>query len=292
MRPVTVAPSSIAGGGSVSPTRTSNVRVTGSACGATSRTRPLRRHLRVVGQTNRDHRIGGGPGAAPAPGRRTPRPDRPCGRAFAIICPACTTAPARGPTAVTTPGASASSSVKLTRSCAGLELRLGGVDLGLRGLHGFQRLIVIGARRPALIEQRVLPLEMVARLSELRLGRGERRLGGAQRVHLVLRFELGDDLTGLDLVAEPQVVFQQAAGNAEGEIDLDLRPRCGRSERSARRLRSFPPSPSAPGAAAARRPSRRPDCRPRAPAPRTARRSAGATDGPSAHCLDSCKKPQ
>src|SRR5262249_23643711 len=40
IRPITVAPSSIAGGGSVKPTLTSKVRVTGLACGATSRTRP------------------------------------------------------------------------------------------------------------------------------------------------------------------------------------------------------------------------------------------------------------
>src|SRR5437588_10546568 len=41
MRPVTVAPSRMSGGGSVRPTLTLNVRVTGSACGATSRTRPV-----------------------------------------------------------------------------------------------------------------------------------------------------------------------------------------------------------------------------------------------------------
>ena len=41
MRPVTVAPSRIAGGGSVNPTLIAKVRVTGSACGAISRTRPV-----------------------------------------------------------------------------------------------------------------------------------------------------------------------------------------------------------------------------------------------------------
>ena len=40
-RPVTVAPSRIASGGSVRPTFTSKVLVTGSACGPTSRTRPV-----------------------------------------------------------------------------------------------------------------------------------------------------------------------------------------------------------------------------------------------------------
>src|SRR3984885_10367410 len=41
IRPVTVAPSRMAGGGSLTATRTLNVRVTGSACGSTCRTRPF-----------------------------------------------------------------------------------------------------------------------------------------------------------------------------------------------------------------------------------------------------------
>jgi hypothetical protein len=42
-------------------------------------------------------------------------------RILTIICPACTTDPARGPTSVITPGASASSCVKLTKSFAGFN---------------------------------------------------------------------------------------------------------------------------------------------------------------------------
>ena len=41
MRPVTVAPSRMASGGSEMPTLTWNVRVTASACGEISRTRPV-----------------------------------------------------------------------------------------------------------------------------------------------------------------------------------------------------------------------------------------------------------
>src|SRR5262249_59938419 len=41
IEPVTVEPRRIASGGSVRPTFTSKVRVTGSACGETSRTRPV-----------------------------------------------------------------------------------------------------------------------------------------------------------------------------------------------------------------------------------------------------------
>ena len=82
MRPVTVAPSRIAAGGSVSPTLTSKVRVTGSACGATSRTRP-------VARSRSDHRSGvtviaGSVGADAHELRRHvehARRARPCGRA-------------------------------------------------------------------------------------------------------------------------------------------------------------------------------------------------------------------
>ncbi len=151
-RPFTVAPSSIAGGGSVSPTRTSKVRVTGSACGDDLADAAVRDDVRVAGQA--DERFPDRAAAARSTWAGTSNTaSRPSLRAsVAIICPAWTTAPARGPTAVTTPGASASSWVKLTRSCGGLELRLRGVDLRLRRLQRLQRLIVVGAGGPALSE--------------------------------------------------------------------------------------------------------------------------------------------
>ena len=72
----------------------------------------------------------------------------------------------------------------------GLQLRLGGVDLRLRGL---QRLLAPGRNWARVVqpcfEQRVLALEVIARLGQLPLGGRELGLRGAQRVHLVLRFE-------------------------------------------------------------------------------------------------------
>ncbi len=91
-------------------------RVTGSACGATSRTRPCA----VTGSSVRLTVICGSGGAdlssCAGTSKTASRPS--CRASRTIICPAWTTVPARGPTSVITPGASASSSVKLTRSCA------------------------------------------------------------------------------------------------------------------------------------------------------------------------------
>ena len=53
MRPTTVEPRRMAAGGSVSPTLTSNVRVTGSAWGETSRTRPAAVTVGIVVQADR-----------------------------------------------------------------------------------------------------------------------------------------------------------------------------------------------------------------------------------------------
>ena len=202
IRPVTVAPSSMVGGGSVSPTRTSKVRVTGSACGDTSRTRPCamtfgspvrvtrisasadaarrtwagdveHRVAPLFARKRRDHlsRLHDGSGARSDCGHDARRVRLELGEAHEIV--------------------------------RRLELRLRGVDLGLRGVHGLARLIVVGAGRPALPQQRVLAFESVGRLGQRRLRRGQRGLGGAQRVLLVLRLEAGDDLPGLDPVALP-----------------------------------------------------------------------------------------
>ena len=57
MRPVTVAPSRIAGGGSVKPTLTSNVRVTAIGLRRNLANAPARRYRRIIGQAHRDLRI-------------------------------------------------------------------------------------------------------------------------------------------------------------------------------------------------------------------------------------------
>ena len=51
----------------------------------------------------------------------------------------------------------------------GFHLRFGGIDLRLSGLQRLLCLIVVGARGPALLEQRILALEMIARLRQLTL---------------------------------------------------------------------------------------------------------------------------
>ena len=104
----------------------------------------------------------------------------------------------------------------------GLELRLGGVDLRLGGLQRLRCLIVVDARGPALLEQRVLALEVVAGLRQLALGSHEIGLRGSQGIELVLRLEAGHELSRLHLVPHLQAVLQQPAGDAEGQGHLVL----------------------------------------------------------------------
>jgi hypothetical protein len=112
------------------PTRTWNVPVTGSACGETSRTRPVVR-TRVGGQRHRDHRVRRG-AWIPAPARRTPRrarrrapPARSCGRA----------APPRRPRRRGRHAAGVADQLGVGQPRLGdADLRRGGIDRGLRGL--------------------------------------------------------------------------------------------------------------------------------------------------------------
>ena len=60
IRPFTVAPRNIAGGGSIRLTRTRKVRVIGSACGSTWRTRPM---AVTDGSSVRETTISGSAGA-------------------------------------------------------------------------------------------------------------------------------------------------------------------------------------------------------------------------------------
>ncbi len=66
MRPVTVLPRRMAGGGSISRTRTAKVPVTGSARGETSRTRPIALTCGFVRQRDGDVARRVGPRARPA----------------------------------------------------------------------------------------------------------------------------------------------------------------------------------------------------------------------------------
>ena len=178
---------------------------------------PVRGDRRIVGQADGDLRIARRRADELRRARRRPRRGRPCARASTIICPACTTSPAPGPIAVTTPGASALSSVKLTRSWAVFSCASAASTCDCGGLLRLLGLVVVRARGPALLEQRVLALEMVARLRQLALGGGEIGLRGAQRVELVLRLQACDHLPGLDPVAELDGRSRAPAGDAERE---------------------------------------------------------------------------
>ena len=186
MRPVTVAPSRIAAGGSVRPTLTSKVRVTGSACGATSRTRPA---AVTAGSSVRLTVISGSAGAerinCAGTSKTASRPS--CRASVTIICPACTTSPARGPVAVTVPGASALSSVKLTRSCAVFNRASASSTCDCADC----RACFASSNRARVVqpcrEKGLHALEMIARLGQLPLGGREIGLRRPQRVALVLR---------------------------------------------------------------------------------------------------------
>jgi hypothetical protein len=107
MLPMTVEPSRIAAGGSLSPTRTAKLRVTGLACGDTSRTRPV--VLTFGSDVSVTVTTGSRPPAASLirPGTSNTASRPPWRATRTIIWPAATTSPGSAPTAVTTPSASA-----------------------------------------------------------------------------------------------------------------------------------------------------------------------------------------
>ena len=154
MRPVTVAPSRIAAGGSVNPTFTSNVRVTGSACGATSRTRP---RAVTAGSSVRLTLTCGSRGAERStwPGTSNTASRPPFGRATRMI-----TLPGLhhfaglgAPVAVTTPAASAVSFGVAHPILGRLQLRLRDIDLSAARFCGSARALLElrarGVARPA-----------------------------------------------------------------------------------------------------------------------------------------------
>ena len=134
------------------------------------------------------------------------------------ICPACTTSPGSAPVADDDP-----SGIHLQFGVAhpilgGLQLRFGGIELGPRGLQRLLGLLELRARGDVSGEQRPLTLEVaLAPRFELRLGRRNARLRGAQGIELVLRLELGHDLSGLDVIADIDGAFDHPSGDAKGQ---------------------------------------------------------------------------
>ena len=90
------------------------------------------------------------------------------------------------------------------------------------GLQRLRGLIVICSGGPTLLEQSILPLEMVARLRQLTLRSDEVGLRRAQCVAFILRFQSRDDLSGLEAVSELAIVFEHATGDAECKRHLVL----------------------------------------------------------------------
>ena len=82
----------------------------------------------------------------------------------------------------------------------GLLLRLGGIELGARGFQRLLRLLELRTRCHVSRQQRPLAVEVALGLNELRLRGGDRGLRRAQGIQFVLRFELGDDLPRLDVI--------------------------------------------------------------------------------------------
>src|SRR5215471_1686464 len=122
-RPTTVEPSRIASGASVRPTLTSKVLVTVSACGDTSRTRPV---AFTLGSSVRVTVISGSLGADrrtwPGTSKTASRPSFRATRR--IVCPGCTTSPGSADVVVTIPAVSARNSVRATWSSANLNCAL------------------------------------------------------------------------------------------------------------------------------------------------------------------------
>ncbi len=222
MLPVTVDPSRSPAGGSTSPTRTWKVPVTGSARGRHFAHPALRRDLGIGGQRDGDLRV---PRRGVLDLRRHVEDAVASARARDLHDHA--------------PGghdlARLGADLRHRPAGVGDEARIGHpvlreVDLRLRGLH--RRLRALQVRRDlvegrlrdeALREQLFLPVVVVALLDELRPSRGELRPHALGSAVLVRGIEAGDELSGLDDVADVDAPLDHSPVDAEGEVDLGLR---------------------------------------------------------------------
>ena len=222
IRPVTVAPSRISGGGWARPTLTSKVRVTGSACAADLAHPAGRPDARLLGQEDRDLRVRRGgadhlrrhveDGVAPALARE-PDDHLPGLHHLAGL------RPHRGHHAL---------GVRLELGEADLilrepELRLRRLDLGARRLPHLARALVNGARREAALLELTLALVLVLGLAGLALGRRQVGFGRAQRVDLVLRLQPADRAARPRPCRPCSLAARSCARQPEGEPRLVLR---------------------------------------------------------------------
>ena len=105
----------------------------------------------------------------------------------------------------------------------GLQLRLGGIELRPRGLQRRLGLFELRTRGDVPGQKRFLTLEDVLRLVQPRLGRGHARLRGAQGIELIVRFELGHDLSRLDMIADIDRPLDHPARDPKSQTRLVLR---------------------------------------------------------------------
>ena len=223
--PTTVEPSRIASGGSCSPTRTWKVRVTGSACGAISRMRPL---ALTPGASASTTRTSGSP-VLPSSTPRRHGEDR-----IATILAGDLEDRLPGLDDLAGLGAAhrhhagdIGAQIGEAEPVAGLfELGLGVLERGLGGFLRLLRGIEARARGEALPHQPLLPLEGAACGDDLTARGLQRRLGGGDGVGLYGPVEPGDDLPGRDTIPDIDRPLGHAAGDAEGErhglLGLDL----------------------------------------------------------------------
>ena len=133
------------------------------------------------------------------------------------ICPACTTSPASAPRGDDGTGGIHPQFGVADPILGSLQLRFGGIELRPRGLQRRLGLLELRARGDVSGKKRLLTVEVALRLVQLSLGRRNARLRGAQGIQLVLRLELGHDLSGLDVIADIDGAFDHPSGYAKGQ---------------------------------------------------------------------------
>ena len=219
--PTTVAPSRIAADGWSRATLTSKVRVTGSACGATSLTRPV---AVAVGSSASLTAICDPAGAARSNLRRHVEhrvkpalpgdPDDHLPRLHDLA-------------GLGTTGGHGSSTVGLKGRIAdpvlgNLQLRRRVVYRRLGILQRLLCLIKPGSRRMTVRQQLSLTVEMIARIVQLPLRGSQRRLRRTLGVQLVFRIQFRNHLTWLDPVADIDRPFDHPPADTKREGDFVL----------------------------------------------------------------------
>jgi hypothetical protein len=103
-----------------------------------------------------------------------------------------------------------------------LQLRLRGVELGPRSIPALLRPLILDARRSVTPQQEFLALVIALGLGELCLRSHNGSLSRAQRVELVLRFEFRDYLARFHPIPDIDGPFDHSSANTKRQSGLDL----------------------------------------------------------------------